>query len=168
MSYHFPGTWVRPGTFSDSLTLDFTPEVDAYDSLLTDTLPLLIRSMRPYVVELGDMRFRHSMISGDCLKPFGGERDCGGTLYPVFFLNDWALVELYDIELEDAVRKLTPIAEQVSRLEDGLYVIGSSKILAFEEAGDLAHRLEASLQPPKVGLFPKLLSMIGHSKRAPG
>jgi hypothetical protein len=167
MSYHFRGHWPGPGIFSDSLNLNFTPDVATYGSLLVDTLPLLIRSMRPYVVELGDVGFRDIVTSGDSLPAFGAERACGGTLYPVFFLSDWALVELYDIELDDAVPKLTAIAEQVTRVEDGLYVIGSSKILPFEEAVDLAHRLEASLKPPKAGLFPRLLGALGLSKRGP-
>jgi hypothetical protein len=165
MNYQFRGDRASGILPADSLELDFTPYIENYGPLLVDTLPLLIRSMRPYVVELGDVRFRDPVISGDVLPPFGAERGCGGNLYPVFFLSDWALVELYDVELEDAIRKLTPIAEQVTRLEDGLYVVGSSKILAFEEAVDLAHRLEASLKPPKAGLFPRLLSMMGLSKR---
>jgi hypothetical protein len=144
--------------------MDFTPDVYNYGPLLTDTIPLLIRSMRPYSVHLGDERFRDAVISADGVCQFGAERACGGTLSPVFFLSARALVEMYQVELEDAVSKLTPLAEQVTRLEDGVYVIGSSRILDIVEAIDLAHRLEAALELSRVGFFPWLLGKLGFAK----
>lgn len=145
----------------DWLELEFTPDVATYVPLLAEMLPLLIRSMHPYVVELGDVRFRDPVISEDGVSLVGAERACRGTLYPVFFLSAWALFELYHVELDEAVRKLTPIAEQVTRLEEGVYVIGSSRILEFEEAVDLAHRLEASLEPSSVSFFSRALRKLG-------
>ena len=152
--YRFrPAAGMPPFPGADSATLEFKADSDFYKDIIEDFVPALIRGMNPYMLTLGDQRFEDPVIGSEGIIQVGGPRASGCELYPVFFMADWVILQKYKITPEEALAALAPVVASVSLLESGLYVVGSVDVLQYEEAKDLAQKIEARLLAAKPGLL---------------
>lgn len=136
----------------DYITIDFEPDARLYRDIVDDFIPALIQAMKPFVLTMGDDQFDAPLWSPEGKCQLGGPRACGCELHPVFFFSDWWLQEGYKLTRDQARQALEPIADQVTPIEDGLYVVGLKELTSFETALDRALRMEKSLKLAKPGL----------------
>lgn len=135
----------------DYLSMDIKQDPRLYQDLIEDFIPGLIQAMKPLMVEMGDEKFDEPLWSPEGKCQLGGPKACGCHLHPVFFFSDWWLQEGYKLTREQALAALTPVADQVTVREEGLYVVGVNKLVSFEEALQRALRMEQSLKLARPG-----------------
>lgn len=150
--YHFRDTATgHPISGRDYITLDFEPDASLYRDIVDDFIPALIQGMKPYVLTMGDEKFDEPLWSPEGKFQLGGPKACGCHLHPVFFFSDWWLQEAYKLTREQALAALTPIADSVTVMEEGLYVVGVTELTPFETALDRALQMEKSLKQARPG-----------------
>lgn len=149
----------------DSASLEFKADSEFYKDIIEDFVPALIRGMDPYMLTLGDQRFKDPVISSEGIIKVGAPRASGCELYPVFFMADWVILQKYKITPEEAVAALAPVVASASLLESGLYVVGSADVLPYEEAKELVHKIEARLMAAKPRLFSWCRRLLQGKKR---
>lgn len=145
------------GLGDDWMTFSFRPDPATHALLLTRLIPLILRSLDPYLLTLGDERFADPVPEPDGSLRIGAPRACGCDIEPVFYLDRRTLQRRFQLDPETAATRLEGIAEQVHLFPEGLYVIGSMQALDFEPALTLARTLESHLRPPRRTLWQRLL-----------
>lgn len=148
-----------PYSGEDWITIKFKPDTRLYQEVIDEFIPDLIRAMDPYTVTMGDQQFDEPLVEPNGSIRVGGPRACGCWLHPVFFFADGWLERVCQINLEQGLKALAPVAERVSIMEKGLYVVGSSQVTDFEEARAQVLRMEERLYYAKPGLFRFLKSL---------
>lgn len=144
-----PAVYVLSG--QDSLVIDFVPDACLYRNVIDGLIPHLVQAMRPTALEMGDEQF-DELLWIDGKARLGGPKACGCKLKPVFFLTyDW-FGETYRITPDEARKVLEPVADRVTPMADGLYVVAARELVSFEEARERVLRMEESLRLAKPGL----------------
>ena len=141
---------------NDWLEIIFNPNNGNYNPLLTDVIPLIINTFSPSYLELGDESFSLPKIQSDGSILPGGPRACGGVVFPVFFMSEKYLQIHFGLTIELLLSKLDDVVEGIQVKSGGVYVIGSSKVLTFEEAITLTQNMEKKMR--NVSFFSRMLS----------
>lgn len=155
---------IHPISGHDYIILDFKPDPQLYRDLIDDFIPALIQGMKPYVLRMGDEKFDEPLWSPEGRWKLGGPKACGCDLHPIFFFSDWWLQEAYKLTRDQALAALTPIADRVTVMEEGLYVVGVNELTPFETALDRALQMEKSLKQARPGLKKFFRGLFGRGR----
>ena len=149
-----------PFSGDDWLRIEFAPDARFSSDIVDDFVPALIRAMNPYLVTVGDQRFDAPFMDAQGRIQVGGPRACGCELHPVFYLSDWRLRQMYQITPEEALAALSPVAQKVSVMQNGLFVVGAPEALDFETAVEHVQRIEQRLHLARPGFFSLLKRLV--------
>lgn len=144
---------VSPSSGEDYISISFEADAGLHRDIIDDFIPSLIQAMGPFMLRMGDERFDEPLVQPNGSIQVGGPRACGCELHPVFFLADWWFEQRYRITLQEGREILEPVAERVTVMEEGLYVVTTRDPVSFEESRERMQRIEERLRLARPGLM---------------
>jgi hypothetical protein len=133
------------GMHDDFLDMSFNPTKVDYKRLVQDELPKIISAFGAYFAELGDAEFVHIDFDAERQAGMGDTRFGVYRIRPVSFFDKTLCERAFGISPGEIARRLEGSVEQVSLLNDGVYIIGSSEPLGIEDADKLCWEMKRLL-----------------------
>jgi hypothetical protein len=142
------------GSSDDRLIIDFDPaKVDVHHLIYT-VIPRYIKALDAYRVDYDDEQFvdlayaqhaQESTITSTKPKAVANPRFDVERIDVVSFFDDLLCRRAFDLSPAEVMERLRGKAEDVQLLHGGVYLIGSSQVLPFDEALSLSGKLKSAL-----------------------
>lgn len=130
------------GMHDDFFDMSFNPAKWDYRQFAYDVLPKYIVAFDAYFAQVGHVEFGH--VDFDAERNFGSGDTRFGVyrVRPVSFFDRILCERAFGINPREIAARLQGSVESVELLQDGVYVIGSSQVMKFEEADSLCWKIK--------------------------
>ena len=133
--------------YDDNLTMFINPKRVDYRSLVLEAFPRYVAGLRAYIGSIGDEEFifvdQEKLEEKDLTLHTRSEVD---RVWPVSFYDDEFCQRAFGLSPKAVAKRLKGKVEQVSNMSNGVYIVGSSKVLEFEEADRLCWQMKAWIE----------------------
>ena len=131
----------------DHFTMFINPKRVDYRSLVLEAFPKYVASLGAYVGCIGDEEFifldQERLQEQQRTLHTRSEVD---RVWPVSFYDDEFCQRAFGLSPKGVAKRLKGKVEQVSNMSNGVYMVGSSEVLEFEEADRLCWQMKAWIE----------------------
>jgi hypothetical protein len=136
----------------DRISIEFNPGKVGYKTFITEICPILINAFDAYQLTIQDEEFIYE--DWDEIRRLQINRRHGVyRVGPVAYYDGLLCKRAFQKTPEEIKQCLEGVAEDAILLRDGIYIIGSSEVLEFEEAKALTEKLKSSVIEQKKKSF---------------
>ena len=133
--------------YDDHFTMFINPKRVDYQSLVLEAVPQYIMGLRAYLGRVGDEEFIFADQERRQEKgvTFSARSEVD-RVWPVSFYDEELCQRAFGLSPKAVAKRLQGKVEQVSNICNGVYIVGSSKVLEFEEADRLCWQMKAWIE----------------------
>jgi hypothetical protein len=132
----------------DFISIEFNPKKVNYKTFVREICPILVNAFDSYLLLVRDEEFIfEDWDAGRKLQI--DDRHGVYRLGPVAYYDGLLCKRAFQKTPEEIKQCLEGVAEEATLLRDGIYIIGSSEVLEFEEAKALTEKLKSSVMEQK-------------------